>query len=37
VVDRIPSARSLEYTKLQSDEVLLVDPKDREIVDVIAR
>ena len=37
VVDRIPSARSFEYTKLESDEVLLVDPKDREIVDVIAR
>jgi hypothetical protein len=37
VVDRIPSARSLEYTKLETDEVLLVNPKDREIVDVIAR
>jgi Protein of unknown function (DUF1236) len=37
VIDRIPSARRYEYTKLRTDEVLLVDPKDREIVDVISR
>ena len=33
----IPSASRYEYTKLQSDEVLLVNPKDREVVDVISR
>jgi hypothetical protein len=36
LVDRIPSARRYEYTKLPT-EVLLVDPKDREVVDVISR
>lgn len=37
VTDRVPSASRYEYTKLQSDEVLLVNPKDREVVDVISR
>jgi len=37
VIDRIPSAGRYEYAKLQNDEVLLVDPKDREVVDVISR
>jgi uncharacterized protein DUF1236 len=37
VVDRIPSVRRYEYMKLLTDELLLVDPKDREIVDVISR
>ena len=37
VVDRIPSARRYEYIKLPTDEVLLVDPTDRQVVDVISR
>ena len=37
VTDRVPSTGRYEYTKLQNDEVLLVNPKDREVVDVISR
>lgn len=37
VTDRVPSASRYEYTKLQNDEILLVNPKDREVVDVISR
>ena len=37
VIDRIPSARRYEYIKLPTDEVLLVDPTDRQVVDVISR
>jgi Protein of unknown function (DUF1236) len=37
VTDRVPTASRFEYTKLQNDDVLLVNPKDREVVDVISR
>ena len=36
LLDQIPSARMYEVAKLPDNTLLLVDPRDREVVDVIA-
>jgi hypothetical protein len=36
VTDRIPAARKYEYLKLRDNEVLVVDPNCRQVVDIIA-
>jgi hypothetical protein len=35
VTTEIPAAKGLEYAKLSNNEVLLIDPKDRRVADVI--
>ena len=32
---QVPAAKNFEYAKLQNNEVLLVDPKNREVADMI--
>lgn len=35
VTDRVPAAKGLEYAKLDNNDVLLIDPKDRRVADII--
>jgi hypothetical protein len=35
VMTQVPMAKDLEYTKLDTNEVLLIDPKDRRVADII--
>ncbi len=32
---QVPAAKGLEYSKLDSNEILLIDPRDRRVADVI--
>ncbi len=32
---QVPAAKSLQFAKLESNEVLLIDPKDRRVADII--
>jgi hypothetical protein len=36
VASQIPKAKNYEFAKLQNNEVLLVDPKNREVAEMIA-
>jgi hypothetical protein len=36
VTTQVPIAKDLEYAKLDNNEVLLIDPKDRRVADIIA-
>jgi hypothetical protein len=36
VVSQIPATKNFEYAKLQNNEVLLVNPKDREVAEMIS-
>lgn len=36
VASQIPAAKSFDYAKLQNNEVLLVNPKNREVAEMIA-
>jgi hypothetical protein len=35
VAAQVPAARNLQFAKLDSNEVLLIDPKDRRVADII--
>jgi hypothetical protein len=35
VVTQVPGAKDLQYTKLDTNEVLLIDPKDGRVADII--
>jgi hypothetical protein len=35
VATQVPAAKGLEYAKLNSNEVLLIDPKDRRVADIV--
>jgi hypothetical protein len=35
VTTQVPVAKDLEYAKLDNNEVLLIDPKDRRVADII--
>lgn len=35
VTIEVPAAKGLEYTKLENNEILLIDPKDRRVADII--
>lgn len=35
VTDRVPAAKGLEYSKLDNNDVLLIDPKDRRVAEII--
>jgi hypothetical protein len=35
VTDRVPAAKGLEYAKLDNNDVLLIDPRDRRVADII--
>ena len=35
VTTQVPAAKGLEYTKLDNNEILLIDPKDRKVADII--
>jgi hypothetical protein len=35
VTTQVPIAKDLEYAKLDNNEVLLIDPKDRRVADII--
>jgi hypothetical protein len=35
VTSQIPAAREMQFAKLDSNEVLLIDPKDRRVADII--
>jgi hypothetical protein len=35
IATEIPSAKGLEYAKLSNNEILLIDPKDRRVADII--
>jgi hypothetical protein len=35
VTTEVPAAKGLEYTKLDNNEILLIDPKDRRVADII--
>jgi hypothetical protein len=36
VTAQVPAARDLQYSKLDSNEVLLIDPKDRRVAEIIS-
>jgi hypothetical protein len=36
VATAVPAAKGLEFTKLDSNEVLLIDPKDRKVAEIIS-
>jgi hypothetical protein len=36
VATEIPAAKGLEYAKLNNNEILLIDPKDRRVANIIA-
>jgi hypothetical protein len=36
VTAQVPAARDLQFAKLDSNEVLLIDPKDRRVAEIIA-
>jgi hypothetical protein len=36
VAAQVPAARNLEFAKLDSNEVLLIDPKDRRVAEIIS-
>lgn len=35
VTTQVPATKGLEYSKLDSNEILLIDPKDRRVADII--
>lgn len=35
VTNQVPAARNLQFAKLDSNEVLLIDPKDRRVAEII--
>jgi hypothetical protein len=35
VATEVPAAKGLEYAKLDNNEILLIDPKDRRVADII--
>jgi len=35
VTTEVPAAKGLEYAKLSNNEILLIDPKDRRVADII--
>jgi hypothetical protein len=35
VTSQVPAAKNLEYTKLDNNEVLLIDPNDRRVAEII--
>ncbi len=35
VTNEVPAAKGLEYTKLENNEILLIDPKDRRVAEII--
>ena len=35
VTIQVPAAKGLEYAKLDNNEILLIDPKDRKVADII--
>jgi hypothetical protein len=35
VASQVPAAKGYEYAKLQNNEVLLIDPKDRQVAEII--
>jgi hypothetical protein len=35
ITAQVPDARGLQYAKLDTNEVLLIDPKDRRVADII--
>jgi len=35
VTSRIPAAREMQFAKLDSNEILLIDPKDRRVAEII--
>jgi hypothetical protein len=36
VTTEVPATKGLEYAKLENNEILLIDPKDRRVADIIA-
>jgi hypothetical protein len=35
VTSRVPAAKGLEYSKLDNNDILLIDPKDRRVAEII--
>lgn len=35
VTSQVPAAKELEFAKLENNEILLIDPKDRRVADII--
>lgn len=35
VTNQVPAAKGFEFTKLENNEILLIDPKDRRVAEII--